>query len=68
MKWEVHRVHYATYEELIGEGYEVVTPPGQVQGKPDVVVARELTMEQAIAKARELGFGHSAHPTQGSGG
>lgn len=59
MKWEVRRVHYATYQELADEGYQVTTAP---LGRPDFVVARGLTTERAIELADALGFGHSAHP------
>lgn len=58
--WRVWRLHYATYRELADDGYEVMTT--EPLGRAPVLVLDGLSMKEAIEKAAELGFGHSAHP------
>jgi hypothetical protein len=52
-RWDVWRVHYATYAEIAAYGEK---PRGRVAGG--------LSLEQALDLVMRLGFGHSAYPAQ----
>lgn len=52
--WNVWRVHYATYAEVLTMG-----------DKQQEIVSRNLTYEQAKKMVEELGFGYCMKPAGG---
>lgn len=62
LKYEIWKVHYGTYQELLDLGYEIQPPLGTPQGIPNQIVHRGLSFEHAQELVEHLGFGYSIHP------
>lgn len=52
-RWDVWKVFYMTYAEIDEHG-----------DRKREIVARDLSLEDALALVKKLGFGHSAHESR----